>query len=157
MSCSANLKSCNRSYGWLYLCVVTYFRFLKCPIGSWIFWKIQSDQKRSTKNIILWWAHDEHWRKHGLKRLLSGLFLIHFALLHMKNKNYIFGRPFLVWLNCSVCGQIQLPIGLKTYFFLFYAPENFLLVLSAHNSCLIDFKNVKYYLAGLDFIHTVNV
>ncbi len=35
----------------------------------------------------------ELWRKHGLKRLLSGLFSIHFALfslLHMKNKKLNF-------------------------------------------------------------------
>ncbi len=57
-----------------------------------------------------------------------------------------------------MCGQIQLPIGLKTFFFLFYAPENFLFVLSAHNSCLMHnrcyhiLQRSCQYLVSADFL-----
>ncbi len=37
------------------------------------------------------------WIKHGPKRLLSGMFLTHFALLHLKNKKHNFWYTF-----CSV-------------------------------------------------------
>ncbi len=54
-----------------------------------------------------------------------------FFSAHLIN-NWIFGRPFFV-----VCGQIQLPIGLITFFFLFYAPENLCFVCSERTQFLL--------------------